>query len=408
MKAEHVSQKEIAVDEIVAAKVAQASELLREFSLPLWIVQFARESYDHPQPVQELAVGCSVTWPAAFIVTAGGDAIAIVGTGDVANIESVGAYREVIGYVRDVGPPLREVLERFKPDRIGVSYALNDDGADNISHGMYLMLKGLLRDTPYAGRLVSADQVLIALRARKQAVEVDRIRASIESTGDLFKAIERELRPGVAEYQISDMVREIVKSQGMSMAWDRKYDPVVNFGPDSSFGHAGPGQITLEPGMLVHVDLGVKRNGYCSDLQRVWYLLRANEDEAPAEVQAPFDAVVRSMQAGFDVLRPGVAGWQVDAAARTVLTDAGYEEPAFALGHQLGQSTHDGGALLGPRWPRYGNRPEMPVEEGHVYTLEYALQSPAGIIGVEEDVLVTADGAEYLCPPQTQLHYVHE
>lgn len=394
------------MDQIVAAKVAQGSELLREFSIPLWIVQFARESYDHPQPVQELAVGCSVTWPAAFIVVEGGHSIAIVGTGDVANVESVGAYREVVGYVRDVGPPLREVLDRFKPDRIGISYSVNDDGADNISHGMYLTLEGLLRETPYASRLVSADQVLIALRARKQAVEVDRIRASIDTTQELFQAIERELRPGVAEHRISDMVHEMVESRGMGMAWDRKYDPVVNFGPSSSFGHAGPGKITLEPGMLVHVDLGVKQNGYCSDLQRMWYLLRANEDAAPADVQAPFDAVVRSMQAGFEGLRPGVAGWQVDAAARTVLTDAGYEEPAFALGHQLGQSTHDGGALLGPRWPRYGNRPEMLVEEGHVYTLEYALQSPAGIIGVEEDVVVTSTGAEYLCPPQTQLLYV--
>jgi len=401
-----MGQKEIAMDQIVAAKVAQGSELLREFSIPLWIVQFARESYDHPQPVQELAVGCSVTWPAAFIVVEGGHSIAIVGTGDVANVESVGAYREVVGYVRDVGPPLRKVLDRFKPDRIGISYSVNDDGADNISHGMYLTLEGLLRETPYASRLVSADQVLIALRARKQAVEVDRIRASIDTTQEIFQAIERELRPGVAEHQISDMVHEMVESRGMGMAWDRKYDPVVNFGPNSSFGHAGPSKITLEPGMLVHVDLGVKQNGYCSDLQRMWYLLRANEDAAPADVQAPFDAVVRSMQAGFDALRPGVAGWQVDAAARTVLTDAGYEEPAFALGHQLGQSTHDGGALLGPRWPRYGNRPEMPVEEGHVYTLEYALQSSAGIIGVEEDVVVTSDGAEYLCPPQTQLLYV--
>lgn len=394
------------MDQIVAAKVLQASELLREFSIPLWIVQFARESYDHPQPVQELAVGCSVTWPAAFIVTAEGHSVAIVGTGDVANVESVGAYREVVGYVRDVGPPVREVLDRFNPDRIGISYSLNDDGADNISHGMYLTLEGLLRETPYASRLVSADQVLIALRARKQAVEVDRIRASIDTTQELFQAIDRELRPGVAEYQISDIVHEIVESQGMGMAWDRKYDPVVNFGPDSSFGHAGPSEIALDPGMLVHVDLGVKRSGYCSDLQRMWYLLRPNEDEAPADVQAPFDAVVQSVQAGFEVLRPGVPGWRVDAAARTVLTDAGYEEPAFALGHQLGQSTHDGGALLGPRWPRYGNRPEMLVEEGHVYTLEYALQSSAGIIGVEEDVVVTSDGADYLCPPQTQLRYV--
>jgi Xaa-Pro aminopeptidase len=79
------------------------------------------------------------------------------------------------------------------------------------------------------------------------------------------------------------------------------------------------------------------------------------------------------------------------------------EEGGFALGHQLGQSTHDGGCLLGPRWPRYGNRPEMTVEEGNVFTLEYALPSPAGTIGLEEDVVVTENGAEYLGTPQTEL-----
>jgi Xaa-Pro aminopeptidase len=85
------------------------------------------------------------------------------------------------------------------------------------------------------------------------------------------------------------------------------------------------------------------------------------------------------------------------------MTDAGYEEPEFAFGHQLGQFAHDGGCLLGPRWPRYHSRPLMEVEAGNVFTLEFAVPTPAGTIGLEEDVLVTRAGAEYLSPPQTEL-----
>ena len=391
------------MDEIVAAKVEQAIALLQEFHLPVWIVQFGRETYDHPQPVQHLMVGTSVTWPAAFLISARGRTVAIVGTGDVDNVQSVGAYEDVVGYVKDIGPDLRRVLDEMSPLRVGLSYSTNDDAADNLTYGMYLLLRSCLEGTPYADRIVSADQLLVTLRARKLAIEVERVQESIGVTLDIVSRIEGLLRPGVTEQRVATVVHEWIRDFGLETAWEAAYDPIVNFGPEAPFGHAGPRDTSLVPGMLVHVDLGVKRAGYCSDLQRMWYLLRPGESEPPPVVLEPFRTIVRSMEAGFSALRPGVLGWQVDAAARAVLVAAGYEEPKFALGHQLGQSTHDGGCLLGPRWPRYGNRPDMEVEAGNIFTLEYALPSPAGTIGLEEDVLVTTAGAEYLSPPQTEL-----
>jgi len=158
--------------------------------------------------------------------------------------------------------------------------------------------------------------------------------------------------------------------------------------------------------MLVHVDLGVRVDGYCSDLQRMWYVARDGEATAPDDVMAPFATLLQAMDAGLEALRPGVFGWQVDAAARAVITGAGYDEPHFALGHQLGQSTHDAGALLGPRWARYGPRPNLPIEQGSVFTVEYSLPTPAGQIGLEEDVLVTVDGAQHLSNPQTELKII--
>ena len=391
------------MNEIVAAKVRQAVSLLNEFDLPMWIVQFARETYDLRQPVTDLAVGTTVTWPSAFVVCKSGETTAIVGTGDIENVRQVGAYQNVVGYVTDVGPPLLQLIQRFEPERIGVSYSEQDEGADNITHGMYLALQQILAGTPYVDRLCSAEDVLVPLRARKVEAELNAIRQSIASTLDMFALIHNSLRLGITERALQELVHARIDSAGMVAAWDREYDPAVNFGPETSSGHAPPGLVVLEPGMLVHVDLGVKLNGYCSDLQRTWYVLRPGENRPPRDVSQAFETLRTALEAGFKALKPGTVGHEVDSVARQVLRAAGYDEPEFALGHQLGQSSHDAGALLSPQWPRYGGRPAVPIEESNVFTLEFALRTSAGTVGLEEDVVVTADGAEYLAPPQIEL-----
>ena len=76
----------------------------------------------------------------------------------------------------------------------------------------------------------------------------------------------------------------------------------------------------------------------------------------------------------------------------------------YATGHGLGRNAQDGGPLLGPAWERYGDTVRRTVEAGHVYTVEPGLAVPGyGYIGLEEDVLVTDDGAVYLGEPQREL-----
>ena len=65
---------------------------------------------------------------------------------------------------------------------------------------------------------------------------------------------------------------------------------------------------------------------------------------------------------------------------------------------------HDGGGILGPQWERYGDTPNRPLEAGQVYTVELGLMLLGyGDIGLEEDVLVTEQGATYLGQPQSRL-----
>jgi Xaa-Pro aminopeptidase len=128
----------------------------------------------------------------------------------------------------------------------------------------------------------------------------------------------------------------------------------------------------------------------------MWYIRRAGEISPPAEVCRAFDAVVRAIEAGAAALRPGVRGVDVDFAARQVIVQSGYPEFKHGLGHGLGRAVHDGGTLLGPPWPCYGKTTQRTVETGNVFTLELGVMTSAGFVGLEEDVLVTANGCEFL------------
>jgi Xaa-Pro aminopeptidase len=103
-------------------------------------------------------------------------------------------------------------------------------------------------------------------------------------------------------------------------------------------------------------------------------------------------------------MAPGVLGRDVDAVARGVVTKAGYEEYPHGLGHQVGRFPHDGTALMGPPWEKYADKPFRPLESNMVFTIEPRLPVPGrGIVTIEEMVIVTETGAEYLSHPQLEL-----
>ena len=388
---------------IVKEKLAQAMDILDERDVDLWML-LARESDTLGDPSMPLVIGTSVTWESAFLISRSGDHVAIVGTGDVENVKQTGAWDNVIGYVEGIGDVLREQIAVRDPNAIALNYSKDDNMADGLSHGMYLLLCDILADTPYGERLVEAGDIPRKVRGRKSATEIALIRQAVATTERIWEATERYIRPGISEQDISNFMHGQLEERRLGSSWDWKYCPTVTIGPDSPIGHVGPTDIEAQLGQLVSIDFGVNEEDYSSDMQRTYYLLGSDESAPPAEVQRHFGIVDEAIQSAAAFIKPGVEGWQVDDIARKIFEREGLEEWRFALGHQLGRACHDGGTLLGPRWERYGERPYGKVERDEVYTLEIGCSVPGyGRVNLEEDIVVTADGCEFLAPPQREL-----
>ncbi len=390
--------------QLVREKLDQAVAILREQEVDAWLV-FVRETMLAPDPSLPLILGADMVWQSAFIITHDDRRIAIVGNHDVEIVNVIGGYTQVIPYVEGIRAPLVAALTDLNPGRLALNYSENDVAADGLGHGLMLVLQGYLADTGLAERFISAERLISALRGRKSVAEIARIKTAIATTQHIFTQTGEMIEPGVSETRIAGQIHAALAERGLGTAWERNHCPAVSAGPDSPVGHGGPqDQYRVTPGAIVHLDFGVMENDYCADLQRVWYVRKDANDAVPDVLKRAHASGRKALLAGFDALKPGVAGWEVDAAARQTLVGEGYPEYQHAFGHHIGRAAHDGATVLGPRWERYGQTPYGIVEAGNVFAIELGIEVGGyGYIGLEENVLVTEKGAVWLSEPQTEI-----
>lgn len=389
---------------LIKEKVNQAIEILKELQTDMWLT-FVRETSGVRDPALDFLIGDNdLTWPSAIILTKQGDKIIILGNLEKDGVERMGVFSEVIGYDTAVSGILKETITRLNPDRIAVNTSRNNVHADGLTHAMYKFLKEYLTGTPYTDRLVSAEPIINSLRGRKTPTEQARVQKAIEITNEIYEKTFAFIKVGMTEIQVADYMHTLMKEYGVGFAWPQENNPAVNSGPNSAVGHNGPTDIRIERGHIIHFDFGVKYEGYCSDIQRVAYVLRKGETEAPLEVQRGFITIRTAIEKSREAMQTGVTGNSIDTISREIVTDSGYPEFNYALGHQLGRVAHDGGALLGPLWEKYGDSPNQKLEAGQIFTIEPGLAVPNyGYIGLEEDVVMTETGAEYLGDPQREI-----
>jgi Xaa-Pro aminopeptidase len=230
-------------------------------------------------------------------------------------------------------------------------------------------------------QLVGAGAAMAALRRVKSAEEVDRLRAAARAADEAMLAITAERLSGRSEAEVSAQIRELLLAAGHESA----DFAIVGSGPNAASPHHEPGERVIQPGDAVVLDIGGTRSRYCSDTTRTAFV-----GPPPAEFAELYAVLQAAQAAACDAVRPGVRAEEVDAAARTIIDEAGYGPMFFhRTGHGIGMETHEEPYLVA------GNG--EPLQVGEAFSVEPGIYL-AGRWGARiEDILVcTADGGDRL------------
>ena len=225
--------------------------------------------------------------------------------------------------------------------------------------------------------LVPASALLHALRAQKDARELERMEQAQRIAEKALEQILTEIRPGVTEKEISARLQYHMLCFG---AEKMSFDPIVAGGPNGSMPHAVPTDRPVQSGEFVTMDFGCVYGGYCSDMTRTVCVGKPTE-----EMERVYETVLKAQLAGIAAARAGVTGAEIDGAAREVIRQAGYGDYfGHSFGHSVGVEIHES-PNASP-----GNHEPMPA--GAVVSAEPGIYLP-GRFGVRiEDVIVLEEG----------------
>lgn len=230
--------------------------------------------------------------------------------------------------------------------------------------------------------LVATEGLVDRERQVKDEGEVARIAAAAKIADDALAAVLSLLKERPTERDFALELDSEIRRRG---ADGTSFDTIVGSGPNGAKPHARPGDRRVEQGDLVVIDFGAKVDGYCSDMTRTFSI----GDPSPIAARM-LEVVGAAQRAGVAAVAAGVGVRDVDAAARSVIVDAGWGE-AFVhpTGHALGLEIHE--------HPRLASTVDALLVEGNVVTVEPGVYLPEhGGVRIEDTVLVTSDGCQPL------------
>jgi Xaa-Pro aminopeptidase len=310
---------------------------------------------------------------------------------------------------------VRRIVEQADPRRIGVDVSAEFALADGLSHTEHQQLVGALG--PYADRLTSAEDLAVGWLETRLPEEIA-----------VLHALNRLAHDVIAE-AFSPAVITVGVSTALDVAWwirQRFADLGVDgwFQPTVGLQRAGvplveergttlpavPYDAVIEPGDLLHCDVGLSSLGLNTDTQRNGYVLRPGETDAPAGLRAALALGNRMQDLTTAAMVPGRTGNQVLAAARAAAAADGVDGDVYS--HPVGYHGHGAGPAIG-MWDAQDGVPgagDRPLHVDTVYALELCVRAPVPEWGgqtvrmaLEQGVALTGAGVEYLDGRQTEL-----
>lgn len=266
--------------------------------------------------------------------------------------------------------PFAAALRERRVERVAVDPALRVFIADELAreHG---------RERVQLGRAE-----VIALRAAKDAHELELLRRANELTQAAIVAASQHIRLGMTGAEAGRLISAAQQKLGLVDVWR-----LALVGAAAAYPHGDNSSVKLQRGDFFLVDTGGSFHGYQSDNTRTWCV----EGQPSSEQLRAWNAVRDAQRHAFEALRPGVACGDIDRVARASLVRSGYGEGYQHLTHRLGH----GIGLEGHEDPYFDGGSEVRLEPGMTLSDEPGIYV-YGSFGVrlEDIVVVTADGAD--------------
>jgi len=238
-------------------------------------------------------------------------------------------------------------------------------------------------------KTVSATPVTAGCRMIKSDHELDLMRLANKVTWTAYKAAYQSLREGMSQAQLEKLIMAAYGQLGFPGEVD------IEIGENSSFPHGSIVPQTIREGSLIMLDDGCTIEGYQSDITRTFVFGKPSD-----KMKQVFEVVHRAQTAALKAARPGVECQAVDAAARKVITDAGYGPDYKFFTHRVGH----GIGMDGHEWPYLVRGNATPLVRGMTFSDEPGIYIP-GEFGVrlEDDMHITENGAELFTPQSPSL-----
>jgi Xaa-Pro dipeptidase len=303
-----------------------------------------------------------------------------------------GRAREAMANAPGTQPDVRTWQEDESPyDRI--AQGLKERGIASGKLGIeetvrFVFADGIAQAAPHA-TIASATPVTAGCRMVKSEHEIALMRLASQVTLAVYEAVYQALREGMTQRDVGELVDKAYARTGFPG------DASVMVGEYSANPHGSNAPQVIREGSIIMVDDGCTVEGYQSDITRTFVLGKATD-----KMKQVFDIVHRAQSAALASARPGAECGSVDAAARKVITDAGYGPDykyfTHRLGHGLGMDGHE--------WP-YLVRGNPTKLQANVTTSDEPGIYIRGEFGMrlEDDLHVTENGAELFTPQSPSL-----
>ena len=235
----------------------------------------------------------------------------------------------------------------------------------------------------HGGKCVNSSSIVDGVRAIKTPEEQEKMRIASRLNDQVMDRIIHALPEDHTETELADLLLQYYLDAGCS---GYSFEPITAFAGNAADPHHVTDGSRGKRGDCVVLDIGGRKDDYCSDMTRTVFLGEVSDRQREI-----YEIVKEANLRGIAAAKPGARMCDVDKAARDYIAEKGFGKYfTHRTGHSIGLEVHEAGDVSAVN--------EAVIRPGQCFSVEPGIYIPEEGIGVriEDLVLITEDGCEVL------------